>query len=159
MVGPVHKSDVGGVRTGITDLQSVEKIFTELMHIEGATAVLLQQQKRGVEVFIGASKEDPFGHVVLCGLGGIFIEVFKDVTSAIAPVGKEEALSMIRHLKSYPIIQGTRGKEGVNEALFSDALLQLSALLKAAPEILELDINPLMGTATDLVAVDARIRV
>ncbi len=159
VVGPVHKSDVGGVRTGITDLQSVEKIFSELMHIEGATAVLLQQQKKGVEVFIGASKEDPFGHVVLCGLGGIFIEVFKDVTSAIAPVGKEEALSMIRHLKSYPIIQGTRGKEGVNEALFSDALLQLSALLKAAPEIMELDINPLMGTATDLVAVDARIRV
>ncbi len=159
VVGPVHKSDVGGVRLNINTIAEAEVIFNELMCIEGAASVLVQEQKSGTEVFIGASKEEPFGHVILCGLGGIFIEVFKDITSAIAPVGKDEASSMIRHLKSYPIIQGTRGREGVNERLFVDAILKLSALLNAAPEIKELDINPLMGTANDLVAVDARILI
>jgi acetyltransferase len=159
VVGPVHKSDVGGVRLNIKSLAAAEVIFNELMRIEGAESVLVQEQKSGTEVFIGASKEEPFGHVILCGLGGIFIEVFKDITSAIAPVGKDEAGSMIRHLKSYPVLQGTRGREGVNEKLFVNAILKLSALLNAAPEIKELDINPLMGTADDLVAVDARILI
>lgn len=159
VIGPVHKSDVGGVRLNISSREDVEKTFKELIRIPEATAVLMQEQKIGTEVFIGASKEEPFGHVILCGLGGIYIEVFKDITFAIAPVGKEEAASMIRHLKSYPILQGVRGKEGINEELFADAILRLSALLDAAPEIKELDINPLMGSMRELVAVDARICV
>lgn len=157
VIGPNHKSDVGGVILNIENRSDMEFTFHKLMKIGGATSVLMQQQKSGTEVFIGASKEEPFGHVILCGLGGIFIEVFKDVSSAIAPVGKEEALSMIHHLKSYPIIKGVRGKEGVNEDLFAQSILKLSALLQAVPEIKELDINPLLGSATDLVAVDARI--
>ncbi len=159
VIGPVHKSDVGGVKLNIQDRNEMENTFHQLMKINGAESVLMQQQKSGTEVFIGASKEDKFGHVILCGLGGIFIEVFKDVSSAIAPVSKEEALSMIRHLKSYPIIQGVRGKEGVNEELFAQSILKLSALLQAAPEIKELDINPLLGSANELVAVDSRVCV
>jgi len=157
--GPIHKSDIGGVRLNIKSLEDVRKNFNELMEIADAESVLVQQQKKGIEVFIGASKEEPFGHVILCGLGGIFIEVFKDVTSAIAPVGIDEARSMIQHLKSYPIIQGTRGKEGVNEDLFAQSIVNLSSLLEIAPEIVELDINPLLGTLTELIAVDARIRI
>jgi acetyltransferase len=159
VVGPIHKSDIGGVRLNISSSELVRANFTELMKIEGADSVLIQEQKKGTEVFIGASKEEPFGHVILCGLGGIFIEVFKDATSALSPVGIEEAHSMIQHLKSYPIIQGTRGKEGVNEDLFAESIVNLSTLLEFAPEIAELDINPLLGTQNNLIAVDARIRI
>ena len=157
--GPVHKSDIGGVVVGIRSREEASSVFDRLMTLDGAEGVILQQQLGGTEVYIGAKREDPFGHQVLCGLGGIFVEVFKDVSSALAPVGREEALNMIRRLKSYPIIQGTRGREGVNEDLLAATLLKLSALLLAAPEISEMDINPLMGSLRSLVAVDARICV
>src|SRR5690606_41144192 len=111
------------------------------------------------EVYIGAKAEEKFGHLVLCGLGGIFVEVFKDVSAALAPVGQEEATRMIQRLKSYPIIQGTRGKAGVNEDLLTETILKVSALLQHAPEIMEMDINPLLGSPDALVAVDARILI
>jgi acetyltransferase len=129
------------------------------MAIPGANGVIMQQQLSGTEVYLGAKAEDKFGHQVLCGLGGIFVEVFKDISSGLAPVGREEAISMIRHLKSYPLIKGVRGKEGVNEELIVDAILKLSALLKSVPEIREMDINPLIGNSNSLVAVDARISI
>ncbi|HEY0732449.1 MAG TPA: acetate--CoA ligase family protein, partial [Chitinophagaceae bacterium] len=99
------------------------------------------------------------GHQVLCGLGGVFIEVFKDVSAGLVPIGRDEALSMIRHLQSYPIIKGVRGKAGVKEEHLVDVILRINALLHAAPEIMEMDINPLLGSADSLVAVDARIHV
>ena len=111
----------------------------------------------GIELVIGAMFEPKFGHVVMCGMGGIFIEVFKDVAKGLSPLGKEEALAMIRSLKSYKIIKGIRGQKGVNENLFADVMLRLSALLHAAPEINELDFNPLLGKEDRVVVVDARI--
>jgi acetyltransferase len=95
--------------------------------------------------------------MVLCGLGGIFIEVLKDVTAGLAPLGKDEALFMIRNLKGYMIIKGVRGQKGVNENLFAEVILRLSALLKSAPEIMELDFNPLLGNEDSVTVVDARI--
>lgn len=157
--GPVHKSDTGGVILGVQCREEVEKSFDRLMKLEGADGVILQQQLNGIELFIGAKAEEKFGHQVLCGLGGVFVEVFNDVSTGLSPVGKEEATRMIRHLRSYPIIQGTRGRAGVNEDLLAETITKLSALLEAAPEIIELDINPLMGCPDSLVAVDARIRV
>jgi len=97
--------------------------------------------------------------MVLCGLGGIFIEVLKDVSAGLAPIAKPEALEMIRKLKSYGIIKGARGQEGVNEDLFAEIVVRVSALVKAAPEIAEMDLNPLLGKADRVVAVDARIRI
>ncbi|HEX6914841.1 MAG TPA: acetate--CoA ligase family protein, partial [Chitinophagaceae bacterium] len=157
--GPVHKSDVGGVVVGVNSAEEVELIFRRLMQIPGADGVLIQQQLTGTEVYIGAKQEDRFGHQVVCGLGGIFIEVFKDVAAGLAPVGKAEARSMIRHLRSYPIIRGVRGKAGISEDLLTEAITRVGALVTAAPEIAEMDINPLMGNMQSLVAVDARIRV
>jgi acetate---CoA ligase (ADP-forming) len=157
--GPVHKSDIGGVVLGVRHIQDVAWEYDRLMMLEGADGVLLQQQLSGTEVYMGAKAEAPFGHLVLCGLGGIFVEVFKDVSAALAPVGHAEATRMIRRLRSYPILQGARGKAGVNEDLLIDTILRISALLEAAPEIREMDINPLMGTADALVAVDARVLV
>ncbi|MEX0996782.1 MAG: acetate--CoA ligase family protein [Flavobacteriaceae bacterium] len=157
--GPIHKSDLKGVILDINNNEDIKIAYEKLIAIKGADSVLIQEQKSGIELFIGASREDAYGHVILCGLGGIYVEVFKDVTSALAPIGNQEALNMIRHLKSYPIIQGVRGKKGVNEELFANTIVNLSALLQCAPEIKELDINPLIGNAYSLIAVDARVLI
>jgi acetyltransferase len=113
----------------------------------------------GTELFVGAKAEPKFGHMVLCGLGGIFIEVLKDVRAGLAPIAPDESLKMIRNLRSYGIVQGTRGQEGVNEELFADIVSRVSVLVKVAPEIAEMDLNPLLGKPDQVVAVDARIRI
>lgn len=159
VVGPVHKSDVGGVVLNVKDSKTVGIEFGRMIKIKDTTAILIQPMLSGIELFAGAKKEEKFGHMVLCGLGGIFIEVLKDVNSGLAPLTKEEAIKMIRSLKGYGIIKGTRGQEGVNEDVFADIIVRLSALVIAAPEIFEMDINPLLGSKDKVVAVDARIRI
>jgi len=159
VVGPVHKSDVGGVVLNVDSDIKVKEEFIRMMQIPETTAILMQPMLSGTEIFIGATDEGEFGHMVLAGLGGIFIEVLKDVKHSLVPVSKDEAYKMIRNLKSYKLIKGIRGNEGVNEAKFVDAILKVSALLHYAPEIKEMDLNPLLGTAKNIIAVDARIRV
>ncbi len=159
VVGPVHKSDVGGVVLNVTNFDQVAVEFDRMIRIEDTTAILIQPMLSGHSVYIGAKKEPKFGHMVLCGLGGIYIEVLKDVQSSLAPVSKEEASGMITRLKSYKIIEGVRGQEGLNQELFTEIITRVSALCLAAPEITEMDINPLMGNMKMLKAVDARIRI
>lgn len=159
VVGPVHKSDVGGVTLNVKSEETVRSEFKRMMQIPETYAVMLAQQLSGTEVFIGAKREDKFGHMVLCGLGGIFIEVFKDVKAGLVPITKTEASDMIKGLKSYKIIQGIRGQEPVNEDKFAEAVARVSALCQAAPEIFEMDFNPLLGNKNNVVAVDARIRI
>lgn len=157
IVGPIHKSDVGGIVLNINSTEKLAASYDEIMKIAGAKAVLIQPMKKGMELFIGAKKEGNFGHMVLCGLGGIYIEVLKDINVALAPVSKMEATEMIQNLKSYKIIQGVRNQEGVNEKLFAEIIVKISDLLMAAPEIAELDLNPLFGNAKEIFAVDARV--
>lgn len=159
VVGPVHKSDVGGVSLNIKDEQTVRKEFQRLIKIKDTYAVQCYHMYFGTEIYIGAIKTPMFGHQVLCGLGGIFIEVLKDVRSNLAPIGVQEAKDMIRSLKGYKIIQGVRGQEGVDEDLYADQIARVSALVEAAPEIAEMDLNPLLGTKDSIIAVDARIRI
>ena len=159
VVGPVHKSDVGGVTLNIRTPEHLLLEFERMMQIKGATAVMVQKMLSGTELFIGAKYEERFGHVVLCGLGGIFVEVLKDVSSGLAPLSYGEAYSMIHSLKGYKIIKGTRGQEGINEQKYAEIIVRLSTLLRFATEIKEMDINPLLADANDVVAVDARIRV
>lgn len=159
VVGPVHKSDVGGVVLNVKDEQTIRKEFDRLMGIKDTYAVLMGQMLSGTEVFIGAKREDKFGHMVLAGLGGIFIEVFKDVNTSIVPVSMDEAKNMITSLKSYEIIKGIRGQEPVNQEMFAKQITQISALMEVAPEIFEMDLNPLLGNSKYVKAVDARIRV
>jgi len=159
VVGPIHKTDVGGVSLNIKSNETVTKEFHRLMKIEGATAVLMAEMLSGTELFIGAKYEPKFGHIMLCGLGGIFVEVFKDVTSGLAPLSMDEASSMISNLKAYKIFKGYRGNPTVNERKFAEILVRLSSLLRFATEIKELDINPLFGKADSIIAVDARIRI
>jgi acetyltransferase len=159
VVGPVHKSDVGGVTLNIKSVKHLEAEFKRMMEIKGVKAVLMQQMLSGTELFIGAKYEPRFGHIILCGLGGIFVEVLGDVSSGLAPLTFSEAESMIRSLRSYSIIRGTRGKPGINEAKFAEIIVRLSSLLRHATEIKEMDLNPLIGSPDGITVVDARIRI
>ena len=159
VVGPVHKSDVGGVALNIKSAEHLRLEFDRMMQIEGATSVMVQKMLKGTELFIGAKYESRFGHIVLCGLGGIFVEVLKDVSSGLAPLSYGEAYSMIHSLRGYKILQGTRGQTGINQAKFAEVIVRLSTLLRFATEIKEMDINPLLADADGVTAVDARIYV
>ncbi|HOR09033.1 MAG TPA: acetate--CoA ligase family protein [Bacteroidales bacterium] len=159
VVGPVHKSDIGGVVLNIDSEERVRDEFARMMTLPEVTGILVQKMISGREIFCGATREDRYGHLVMAGMGGIFIEVFKDVSTALVPVSDQEARSMIRSLRSYKIIRGIRGTAGVNEEAFVRVITSLSDLLAVAPEIAEMDINPLLGTPDNVVAVDARIRV
>jgi acetyltransferase len=159
VVGPVHKTDVGGVVLNVRNIDRVRKEFHHLNEIEGVEGVLIAQMASGIELFLGATYEQNFGHVVLCGLGGIYVEVLKDVASGLAPLSKKEAKSMLRQLRSWKLLKGYRRQEGVNIPLFEEIIVRLSSLLRYASEIKELDINPLLGNKKEILAVDARIRI
>lgn len=159
VVGPVHKSDVGGVTLNIHTSEHLALEFDRMMQIQDATGVMVQKMLRGTELFIGAKYEQRFGHVVLCGLGGIFVEVLKDVQSGLAPLSYGEAYSMIHSLRGYKIIKGTRGQKGLNEQKYAEIIVRLSTLLRFATEIKEMDINPLLADDKEVVAVDARILI
>ena len=113
----------------------------------------------GLELFIGVKKEAGFNHTILCGLGGIYIEVMNDVAAGLSPLSKQEIKRMVSSLKGFKLIQGARGKEGVDETMFIDIIQRISALVEVAPEIIEMDINPLIGTKNQITAVDVRIRI
>lgn len=159
VVGPVHKSDVGGVSLNIRTKEHLDMEIERLMQIPDATAVMVQKMIKGTELFIGAKYEPRFGHIVLCGLGGIFVEVLKDVSSGLAPLSVSEAESMIHSLRGYKIIKGTRGQKGINEHKYMEIIVRLSTILRFATEIKEMDINPILADADNVIAVDARIRV
>lgn len=159
VVGPLHKSDVGGVTLGVKDLDTVAKEFDRLIVIPETYAVEMYPMLDGIDVYIGAIRDAKFGHQIFFGLGGIFIEVLKDVQSALAPITAAEAKEMLTKLKGYKILQGVRGQEGVNLDLYADQVARVSALVQAAPEIAEMDLNPLLGNPRYVTAVDARIRL
>src|SRR5574344_1415870 len=159
VVGPVHKSDVGGVALNIRSAEHLALEYDRMMKIPDAKGVMVQKMLRGTELFIGAKYEERIGHVVLCGLGGIFVEVLKDVSSGLAPLSYAEAYSMIHSLRGYKIIKGTRGQKGINEQKYAEIIVRLSTLLRFATEIKEMDINPLLADEYQVIAVDARIRI
>ena len=159
VVGPVHKSDIGGVALNIRSEEHLMFEFERMMQLKDVKAVMVQPMLKGRELFLGAKYEKDFGHVILCGLGGIFVEVLKDVSYGLAPLSYDETFSMIRSLKGYPIIKGTRGQKGIDEQQYADIIVRLSTLLRFASEIKEMDINPLVATDHGLFAVDARIRI
>ncbi len=159
VIGPVHKSDVGGVTLNIKSDAHLVAEYRRMRKIKDVNAVLLQKMQKGTELFIGAKYESKFGHVILCGLGGIFVESLGDHAHGLAPLTFNEAHSMIRSLRSYPVIQGTRGQEGVDEDLFAEIIVRLSSLLRYATEIKELDLNPLIGNKNGICVVDGRVLI
>lgn len=158
VVGPVHKSDTGGVRLNILNEESAMHTFDNLMKIADAKAVMLQPMIKGHELFAGVKYEKKFGHLILCGMGGIFIEVLKDFSAGLSPLTYNESMEMIERLKIYPMLKGIRGQKGINLELFGNILVRLSDLVSQVPQIAELDLNPLIASGDNIVAVDARIR-
>ncbi len=159
VVGPIHKTDIGGVALNVRTSEHLQVEYERMMSIPEVTALLIQPMLKGQELYIGANYEDRFGHVVFCGLGGIFVEILKDVSYGLAPLSYEETFSMIRSLRSYPIIKGVRGQKGLGEQQYADIIVRLSTLLRFAKEIKEMDINPLIATDKGIYAVDARMRI
>jgi acyl-CoA synthetase (NDP forming) len=161
----VHKSDAGGVKLGLKTAKQVSKAYDEIVSairqkypqatIQG---VSVQKMARpGVEVIIGMSKDAQFGPVLMFGLGGILVEILKDVSFRIVPLTKRDASEMIREIKGYPLLEGYRGQEPVDISNLEELLLKVSDFVEQNPEINELDLNPIFAYSDDAIAVDARV--
>lgn len=159
VVGPVHKSDVGGVILNIQNIQELETAYQKIMSLKDAIAVLVQPMIKGTELFVGIKKEKDFGHLIFFGLGGIFIEVLKDVNFSLAPLDKVQAQSLIKNIRAYPIIKGIRGQKGIDEKQLAEIIMRISDLIHFVPEIEEMDINPLIATEKEIYAIDTRIKI
>ncbi len=159
VVGPLHKSDIGGVTLDVRDTARVSLEFERMMQLEGAKSVMIQPMLSGTELFAGVKLEEKFGHLILCGMGGIFVEAMKDVNAGLAPLAAGEAAYMIKSLRGYTVLEGIRGQEGIDIQAYIDILYSLSQLVTIAPEIIEMDLNPLLGTKAGVLAVDARINI
>lgn len=161
----VHKSDAGGVKLGLETAEQVGNAYDEIMaaikkaypqaKIQGVS--VQKMAKPGVEVIVGMSKDAQFGPVLMFGLGGVLVEILKDVSFRIVPLVKRDAAEMIRDIKGYPLLEGYRGQEPVDVANLEDLILKVSDFVEKHPEIKELDLNPVFAYKDGAVAVDARV--
>ena len=160
-----HKSDVGGVKLNLGSQEAVAAAFDEIVAAArraqpGATILGVSVQKMarpGVEVIMGMTKDPQFGPVLMFGLGGVFVEVLKDVAFRIVPLEPRDARQMIRDIQGFPVLEGFRGQEPADLAALEDMLMRLSAFVEGHPEIQELDLNPVFAYKDGALAVDARI--
>jgi acyl-CoA synthetase (NDP forming) len=161
----IHKSDAGGVKVGLKNKTEVEKAYGEIMKaarekfpkakIEG---VAVQKMARpGIEIIIGVFKDAQFGPVIMFGLGGIFVEVLKDVSFRIIPIARRDAAEMIKEIKGYPLLKGYRGTEPAHLPSLENILMKVSEFVERTPEIKEIDLNPVIAYKDSAIAVDARI--
>jgi acyl-CoA synthetase (NDP forming) len=161
----IHKSDSGGVELGLASVAQVGKAYSKILsaiekHYPKAKiqGVSVQKMARpGVEVIIGMTKDAQFGPVLMFGLGGILVEVLKDVAFRIVPLTKRDAHEMIKDIKGYPVLEGYRGQEPADVAFLEDLILKVSDFVNKNPEIKELDLNPVFAYKDRAVAVDARV--
>jgi len=161
----IHKTDSGGVRLSINSGIEVERAFKEIIeltkqkfpkaHIQGVSVQKMLPQ--ATEVIIGINKDSQFGHVIMFGLGGIFVEIFKDVSFRIIPVERKDAQEMIQEIKGYPLLLGYRGKEPANIHGLIEDILKLSKFIQKNPRVKELELNPMFIYKEKAIAVDARI--
>ncbi|MEM7824259.1 MAG: acetate--CoA ligase family protein, partial [Candidatus Aenigmatarchaeota archaeon] len=153
--GIIHKTDVGGIIKNINSEAAAADAFKKLMAIKGAEKVIVQKQVEGLELIVGAKSDPQFGYIVSVGLGGIYVEVLKDVTFRVAPITTADASAMVRELKGFEILAGARGTAPINFAALYDVLTKVSRLIGTA-KLKELDINPLFCTPDGCWAADIR---
>lgn len=161
----IHKSDIGGVKLDLKSSRQVGKAYDEIMAAvkekspgSRILGVSVQKMARpGIEVIIGMSKDPQFGPVLMFGLGGILVEVLKDVSFRIVPLERRDAREMVREIKAYPVLEGIRGREPGDVKFIEETLLKLSAFVEKNPGIKELDLNPVIVYKEGGVAVDARV--
>ena len=161
----IHKSDAGGVKVGLKNKTGVEKAYAEI--IEAARekfpkakidGVAVQKMARpGIEIIIGVFKDAQFGPVIMFGLGGIFVEVLKDVSFRIIPIARRDAAEMMKEIKGYPLLKGYRGMEPAHLPSLENILMKVSSFVERTPKIKEIDLNPIIAYKDSAIAVDARI--
>ena len=154
-----HKTESGGVKVGIHTMEDAKDAFRKMRSLQGFEGVIVQQMVRGIEIIIGGIRDVQFGPAVLFGSGGIYAEIFKDVTLRLCPVDRKTALEMVKGIKAYPILAGARGTEGADTDEIVKAIMGVSRMMVKETSVNELDLNPLMATKTHLYAVDARVVV
>jgi len=161
----VHKSDAGGVKLNIQNATQAGKAYSEILasikkHYPKAKIVGITVQKmakQGIEVIIGMTKDAQFGPVIMFGLGGILVEVLKDVSFRIVPMTKRDAAEMITEIKGFPILKGYRGQDPADVPYLEELIVKVSDFVDKNPEIKELDLNPVFAYKSGALAVDARI--
>jgi len=161
----VHKSDSGGVKLDIANATQAGRAYAEIMSsikhkypgavIHGLT--VQEMARPGIEVIVGMSKDPQFGPVIMFGLGGILVELLKDVSFRIVPITREDAAEMIREIKGYPLLEGYRGQEPANITALEDLMVRVSQFVEQTPEIKELDLNPIFAYKDKVIALDARV--
>jgi acyl-CoA synthetase (NDP forming) len=161
----LHKSDAGGVKLGLNKASEVSRAYSEMMvsikqkipqaRIEGVS--VQKMVTSGVELIIGMNKDPQFGPVIMFGMGGVLVEVLKDVSFRLVPVSKIDAVEMVREIKGYALLQGYRGQKPVNMSRLEDIIVKISEFIEQNPSIKELDLNPLFAEGKNIVAADARI--
>jgi acetyltransferase len=154
-----HKSDVGGVLLDLQDDEAVRKAFTRLMSADAEGVNVQKMLKGGHEVVVGFHADPQYGPILMFGLGGVYVEVLKDVSFALCPVSDVRAKELVREIKGWPILAGIRGRAGIDERALVDAIQRISQIAVDLPEIEELEINPLMVSPSGAIAVDMRARV
>ena len=146
--------------TGLADEEAVLRAYHALGRRPDVTHVLVQSMVRdGVEMFVGATFDASFGHLVMCGSGGTMVELLRDTSCRLAPLTDRTAHEMVDDTRASALLRGFRGARPADEAAFRDVLLRTSALVQACPEIAELDFNPVIVTPSGAIVVDARVRV
>ncbi|MGQ9646318.1 MAG: acetate--CoA ligase family protein [Thermodesulfobacteriota bacterium] len=161
----LHKTDSGGVKLGLKNPSEVKKAYQDILKsvkkkypralIQGIS--VQRMAPPGTEVIIGTSKDAQFGPVIMFGLGGIFVEVLKDVSFRVIPVNRRDAHEMIHEIKGFPLLQGLRGKEPTNISALVEMILKISKLIERNPQIKEMELNPIVAYRDKALALDARI--
>jgi acyl-CoA synthetase (NDP forming) len=157
----VHKSDVGGVVLNLRDRGELQETVGALMKkFEGARGVLVQEQVgSGLELILGANSDPALGHVLLVGAGGTGVEIYKDVSTAHVPFGRGRAVKMLKSLRCWPLLEGYRGKKGVDTEALLSIIGKLERFLLDLPRVKEMDLNPVIWDGKRFVITDCRVRV
>jgi acetyltransferase len=157
--GILHKTEEHAVELNLRSVEELREAQARLSRIEGCRSLLIQEMTEGTEVYIGAKRTKGYPALVLFGAGGIFVEVVQDIRSALTPLYTDEIIHLVKDLKSYRILEGMRGQQGIDLEAYARAVARVGTLVDEIPRIRELDINPLMAGPDGLVAVDVRIRL
>ena len=160
----VHKTESGGVKLGIDSEEDLRKAYKDIMksvkekepnaEIQGMS---VDEMVKGTELIIGTTVDSQFGHMIMFGIGGIFVEIYEDVSFRLIPITPGDAKEMLHEIKGKPLLDGARGRPKVSEKQMIDILMTVSELVNSHPAIQEMDLNPLMATEKGVVAVDARL--
>ena len=154
-----HKTDIGGVLTGLDTKEKVSEAFWQLSKSKYFKEAALQRSCSGCEIFIGAKRDPVFGPAIMFGLGGVFVELLRDVSLRIIPAKRDDLHGMMKETKGYKLLAGYRGRKGVNIDAIIDVLESVSRLMMKEECVLELDLNPLFASEEGVVCVDARVGV